>query len=399
MPEKVRLITDPVLRKVCETVDVSSDPMFLLGLLETMNETMIAERGIGLAANQIGHPIRVFILKKDDSYKEYINPEITSSSELVSFEGEACLSIPGTSGATQRYRRVSLTWVDRHGIKIEGNFEDMEAFAVQHEMDHLNGMLFGASLVMLYGWYQLNKMKKIKDVLLKQIKAKAAEIDQKKETIKERLLKASDIAQAQMSVRAQMDMPSKNALHSKYKNDLMLELQEMEQQKLDLLRTILIEGYNPMITVLNESGKKTEMPLSEYVDEATGALNASLGAINYIAINEVQDDDQDRLSIFDKPRRGRKRKKPTKKQLETWNRQQFEIIIDFIPTHGTNANNNSSRSKGDSATVAIQVAGRDRCLELFAHMVEQIREQIPDNKFLDDIVEKFIQETKETSND
>jgi len=142
MSERVRLIDDPVLRKVCTPVDFPTDHHFMVGLLETMNETMKASNGIGLAANQIGQSLRVFILKKGDSYQEYINPEIVSKENLVTFETEACLSIPGTYGMTKRYKRVSLTWVDKNGIKNEGTFEDMEAFAIQHELDHLNGKLY-----------------------------------------------------------------------------------------------------------------------------------------------------------------------------------------------------------------------------------------------------------------
>lgn len=120
-------------------------------------------------------------------------------------------------------------------------------------------------------------------------------------------------------------------------------------------------------------------------------------SINYIAVNEVQDDEDRDISIFDKPRRGRKRKKPTKKQIEAWKKQQYQIIIDFIPVNGNNSSSNSNklRSGGEAATVAIKVTGRDRCLDLFAHMVEQIREQIPDHKFLDDIVNRFIQDTQD----
>ena len=142
MPENVRLITDPILRKVCEPADLVNDPMFILGLLENMNETMRAENGIGLAANQIGFSLRVFILKREKAYEEYINPEIVSQSDLVDFEGEACLSIPGAFSKTKRYAKVSLTWLTRDGTKREGTFSDMQAFAIQHEMDHLNGKLY-----------------------------------------------------------------------------------------------------------------------------------------------------------------------------------------------------------------------------------------------------------------
>ena len=142
MPESVRLINDPVLRKVSEPANLADDPMFIVGLLEAMNETMRAEGGLGLAANQIGHPVRIFILKTEESYKEYINPEVTAATDLVDFEGEGCLSIPGASGTTKRYKYISLTWLDKNGIKNEGTFTDMSAFAVQHEMDHLNGKLY-----------------------------------------------------------------------------------------------------------------------------------------------------------------------------------------------------------------------------------------------------------------
>ena len=123
-------------------------------------------------------------------------------------------------------------------------------------------------------------------------------------------------------------------------------------------------------------------------------------SINYIAINEINDEEERAVRMFDNvKKKKRPGAKPTKKQLEEWRKQQFQIIIDFVPANGVNPTNNSigksSRNGGDTASVAIKVTGRDRCLDLFAHMVEQIREQIPDNKFLDDIVEKFIQEGKD----
>ena len=119
-------------------------------------------------------------------------------------------------------------------------------------------------------------MQKAKEALLEQIKGKVKEQSQK-ESIKERLIKASDMAKAQMELEAAMEQPSKNALHSRYKNGLYSELQDMEQQKLDLLSTILAEGFDPMITVINKSGVKSEIPLSSYVNDATGVLKKSLG--------------------------------------------------------------------------------------------------------------------------
>jgi len=145
MPTRVRLLDDPVLRKPCDPVDPWTAEV-LLGideLLKEMHETMLAERGIGLAANQVGRSLRIFILRDGEKeYKAYINPEILSQEELVDFEGEGCLSIPGATSTTKRYRRLRLKWVDKEGTTSEADFEDMGAFAVQHEMDHLNGKLY-----------------------------------------------------------------------------------------------------------------------------------------------------------------------------------------------------------------------------------------------------------------
>lgn len=140
MPEKVRLISDPALRVQCTRINVSTYPID--ALLTRMYDTMCAERGIGLAANQIGETVQVFILKYEDSYQEYINPSFTILTDLVDFEGEACLSIPGTSATTKRYKVVGLNWQDRNGKSQYSIFTDLRAFAVQHEMDHLQGKLF-----------------------------------------------------------------------------------------------------------------------------------------------------------------------------------------------------------------------------------------------------------------
>ena len=113
-------------------------------LLTDMFQTMIAERGMGLAANQVGYRFRMFILKdgSPQGYKEYINPEVLSQEELVDFENEGCLSIPGVTWKTKRFRKLTLRWQDRQGTTHEGAFDNIAAFAVQHEMDHLNGKLF-----------------------------------------------------------------------------------------------------------------------------------------------------------------------------------------------------------------------------------------------------------------
>jgi hypothetical protein len=80
-----------------------------------------------------------------------------------------------------------------------------------------------------------------------------------------------------MELRAQAEMPSKNAVHSKYKNGLVAEINEIEQQKLEILRTVLAEGFDPMITVLHDGGGKEEIPLSAYVLTSQQAVDSGAG--------------------------------------------------------------------------------------------------------------------------
>ena len=136
----VRLLNDPVLRIKCESVNLPEFPVD--DLLKEMARVMLEERGIGLAANQIGHSVRIFILRNEDSYIEYINPTILDKFEEVDFEDEGCLSIPGVSATTKRFRALKLEWYDRNNVRYESMFTGMDAFAVQHEMDHLDGKLY-----------------------------------------------------------------------------------------------------------------------------------------------------------------------------------------------------------------------------------------------------------------
>ena len=96
------------------------------------------------------------------------------------------------------------------------------------------GMFSGAAIFMLYGFYQVKKMRKKAVGLLAKIDeivAKAtSETEAKKDSIKERLVKASDIARLQMDLKSQVEMPSKNALHSRHKNGIVYEIKELEQE-------------------------------------------------------------------------------------------------------------------------------------------------------------------------
>lgn len=142
MTDKVRLLNDPILRQ--NTALVASFDATLVDLLSRMEATMNAERGVGLAANQIGIDQRVFVLRAigNGTTREFINPEIIEQDDIVSFEGEGCLSIPGITATTERYKKIKLKFQDRHGNSQEQEFAELDAYAVQHEMDHLNGKLY-----------------------------------------------------------------------------------------------------------------------------------------------------------------------------------------------------------------------------------------------------------------
>lgn len=135
------------------------------------------------------------------------------------------------------------------------------------------GAILGVSAFMAFAWYQVRKIKGSKEKLLAELIKKTKEMESKKNSIQERLIQASDLAKAQSELRAQAEMPSMNALHSRHKMGLVSEIQEMEQRKLDILRTILAEGFDPSVTVITDAGNKEQQPLSTYVDNAQGLLN------------------------------------------------------------------------------------------------------------------------------
>ncbi|MDX6201429.1 MAG: peptide deformylase [Frankiales bacterium] len=136
----IRLFGDPVLRTpAVEVVDFDKQ---LRKLVKDLEDTMIDAPGAGLAAPQIGVPLRVFTYDIDDELGHLINPVLTDLSEDEQDGEEGCLSFPGLAFPTKRAFRVVAKGMNMYGdpVVIEGS--ELLARCLQHETDHLDGVLF-----------------------------------------------------------------------------------------------------------------------------------------------------------------------------------------------------------------------------------------------------------------
>ncbi len=138
---------DPVLREKCKEIRTFNTE--LCRLLTDMKETVRKENGAGLAAPQIGVPIRVVVIDVDEGFYELINPVIVSAKgEQVGPEG--CLSVKGKQGTVRRPYKVKAEYRDRYGKKHKLTAEGFFARAVCHELDHLDGVLYTDKAAELY---------------------------------------------------------------------------------------------------------------------------------------------------------------------------------------------------------------------------------------------------------
>jgi peptide deformylase len=158
-------VPDPVLKQVSKRVDAVTDETRTL--MDDMLETMYAAPGIGLAAIQVGVPLRVIVmdLAKEDEPKApryFVNPEILESADETQTYEEGCLSVPDYFDEVERPNKVKLRYQNYKGELIEEWAEGMYAVCIQHEMDHLQGTLFIDHLSRLKRTFAINKVKKAK---------------------------------------------------------------------------------------------------------------------------------------------------------------------------------------------------------------------------------------------
>lgn len=157
-------VPDSFLKQVSKPVEAVDDD--LRALMDDMLETMYAAPGIGLAAIQIGVPKRVIVMDLAGSEEEpapryFVNPEITwKSDELFTYE-EGCLSVPEIYDEIERPARVRLTYLNYAGEKVEEEAEGLFAVCIQHEIDHLEGVLFIDKLSRLKRDRAVAKVKKL----------------------------------------------------------------------------------------------------------------------------------------------------------------------------------------------------------------------------------------------
>ena len=147
-------IGHPVLRQVARELTIEDiKSQTIQTFIDDLIETMRAANGAGLAANQVGHPIRICAVEVKAGNPRYpykpaiplrilINPEIESVGTATFANYEGCLSVPNLRGVVTRYEAIRLRYLDRHGVSHEEDVKGVSAGTYQHEIDHLDGKVF-----------------------------------------------------------------------------------------------------------------------------------------------------------------------------------------------------------------------------------------------------------------
>ena len=136
---QLRVVGDPVLRETARPVTDFDDE--LAELSRRMIRVMHDAPGIGLAAPQVGVVRRVIVYHVDEQPVTLVNPEIVSTSVETEILDEGCLSVPGVSVPVERPAAIRVRAQGLHGERLEYDADDLEARVIQHETDHLNGVL------------------------------------------------------------------------------------------------------------------------------------------------------------------------------------------------------------------------------------------------------------------
>lgn len=165
MIREIRLLGDPVLRQPAQPVAEVDDAV--RELVQDLVETMYDADGVGLAAPQVGISLRVIVVdtreEEGAGLKALINPRIARTSEETDRAEEGCLSIPGVADIVERPASVVIEGLDPDGSPVTLEADGLFARALQHEVDHLDGVLFLDRLSALKRKMALQKWRKLRD--------------------------------------------------------------------------------------------------------------------------------------------------------------------------------------------------------------------------------------------
>ena len=162
---KLYTYPDKILAQKCEKVEEVNDE--IRALLDDMLETMYADKGVGLAAPQIGVSKRIIVVDdktteegKGENPMYMVNPEIIEKSDEMILFNEGCLSVPGQCAEVERHQRVKVKYLDYNGREQVIEAKDYLAVILQHETDHLDGILYIDKISRLKRNIILKKLKK-----------------------------------------------------------------------------------------------------------------------------------------------------------------------------------------------------------------------------------------------
>lgn len=130
---------EPILRTQCAPVDkfpIDSN------LIQEMFDLMNSSAGCGLAAPQCGLNSQIFVIERSGNKKVFVNPKIVEFGTRKEIMEEMCLSLPGKKGNVSRSRKIKVEYQDENGKSLKATFEGLMSRIFQHELDHLNGILF-----------------------------------------------------------------------------------------------------------------------------------------------------------------------------------------------------------------------------------------------------------------
>jgi len=139
----LKIITHPnpfLRQKSLSVIDVFDEE--IKKLIPQMIETMVKQDGVGLAAPQIGKSIQLIVIYFKESTLVIINPKIIKKSFSKVWGEEGCLSVPDKFGEVKRHKKITIIYTNENGHKQQLAAKDMLARVIQHEIDHLNGILF-----------------------------------------------------------------------------------------------------------------------------------------------------------------------------------------------------------------------------------------------------------------